>query len=283
MKIVELDSPARQLLASALAAAPVRLDLAAIAIGMMGDPAVDADAVIARLDALGARVRSQASAEVTRGESPLPGLRALQVVLAEEDGLLGRREGYDEPERSFIHRVLETRVGLPITLSVIYVEVARRAGIPLFGIGFPGHFLAGTDLGDRVAVIDPFHGGRLLTQRACEELLAQFAPGMQWSPGLLAPAPTPTIAFRMLTNLKHAYQTRGERERLLETLHLLLAILPDHPGELRARAELLAEMGAHRAALADYRRCHALAADAEGKARLAGVVQALEAKVGAAS
>ncbi len=287
MQVIEVDSGARRLLTGALAMVPPRLDLVAIAIGQLGNPALEPATVTTQLDALGQRVRGWLAEVAAEGPPPrraTPAFaRALAGVLGGEEGLGGRTEGYDEPSRSFIQDVLATRVGLPIALSVIYVEVARRAGIALYGIGFPGHFLCGADVGGEVVVLDPFHGGRVLGRPALEALLARFSPGTQWSPGLLAPAPVPTIAVRMLTNLKHAFEARKQRERLLETLTLLLAVMPDHPGELRARAELLSELGASRAALADYRRCLEVAPEAEGRAALAARVHALEGKLGASS
>ncbi len=247
-------SPAREWLEQALTSDPQRLDLAALAIAALEYPSLDRNGLLARLDALASRVRALAP-----GDAPLDQARALRRVLADEEGFEGDLDQYQSPENSFLNRVLERKRGLPIALSVLYLEVARRAGLPFYGVAFPAHFLIGCGAGADRVMMDPFHQGRLLSESACVALLREVAPHLTYSASLLDPAPVATIAFRMLSNLKREYLERGDGPRALGVIDLMLVLSPDHPSELRARAAILSALGAYRAALADVERCLALA------------------------
>jgi regulator of sirC expression with transglutaminase-like and TPR domain len=268
------QSLARERLVSALAAEPPRLDLAALAIAMLNQPELDAPACLHTLDALAARVQMEVERHTDHGEV-LGGLSALRHVLADIEGFRGNEEDYQAPENSFLDQVLERKVGLPISLSVLYLEVARRAGIPLYGVPFPGHFLVACDSGDHKLVVDPFHGGTILTEEGCKELLRQVAPQLRFNPSMLAPAPVELIVYRMLSSLRRVYLEREECERGLAVVDLLLMLAPNHPGELRTRAALLATLGAYRAALQDVERCLELSPEAPDRDRLELTVREL--------
>lgn len=258
---------ARERLISALAADPPRLDLAALAIAALAHPSLDVAACLHTLDALAAHV--QVEAERHRERDPaLNQLSALRHVLADVEGFRGNTDDYGTPDNSFLDCVLERKVGLPITLSVVYLEVARRAGIPLYGVPFPGHFLVAREVGDHKLVLDPFHGGEILTETGCRELLERVAPQLRFEPAMLTPAPVELIAYRMLANLRRVYLEREEAERGLAVVDLLLLLAPNHPGELRTRAALYATMGAFRAALRDVERCLELSPEAPDRERL---------------
>ena len=269
MSIASTFSPplARERLVSALAADPPRLDLAALAIATLNKPELDVSAHLHTLDALAARVQLEMERHATQGEV-LAGLTALRHVLADIEGFRGNEDEYLAPENSFLDQVLENKVGLPITLSVVYLEVARRAGIPLYGVPFPGHFLVACHSGDHKLVVDPFHGGEILTEEGCKELLERVAPQLKFNPSMLAPAPVELIAYRMLSNLRRVFLERQDGERGLAVVDMLLMLAPNHPGELRTRASLLANLGAYRAALRDVERCLELSPDAPDRDRL---------------
>jgi regulator of sirC expression with transglutaminase-like and TPR domain len=245
----------RERLVAALDSTPERLDHAALAIAALEYPDLDPGVCETALQSLAARVARAPS------DDPLSRLRSLRQILADEERFRGNTDDYDAPENSFVNIVLERKVGLPITLSVIYLEVARRAGIALFGVSFPGHFVVGSQIGENKWVLDPFHGGRILTESGCKELLKQVAPQVTFSAKMIAPASARSICYRMLSNLKRVYLSRGDSERALGVMELLLAIAPDHPGELRARAAIFASLGAYRSALTDVERCLALSPD----------------------
>ncbi|HVG59478.1 MAG TPA: transglutaminase-like domain-containing protein [Hyalangium sp.] len=258
---------ARERLVSALAADPPRLDLAALAIATLANPSLDAPACLHTLDALAARVQLEVERHLEEGPS-LARLRALRHVLADIEGFRGNEQDYYSPENSFLDYVLEHKVGLPITLSVVYLEVARRAGISLFGVAFPGHFLVACNAGNHKLVVDPFHNGDILTETGCAELLRRVAPQLRFDPAKLSPAPVELITYRMLSNLKRVYLEREDTERGLTVVDLLLLLAPDHPGELRTRAVLQSQVGAFRAALKDVERCLELSPEAPDRERL---------------
>lgn len=168
-----------------------------------------ADAGLRRLeDAAGREV------EAARGD-PLAGARAIATVL-EREGFVGDQDTYEDPRNSFLDRVLERRRGLPITLSVLMVHLGRHAGVPLHGIGFPGHFLVGLPVPDAdPVVLDPFRGGQVLEGRVLEELLTRtLGRGREhrkthWREHL-SPASGRDVVVRMLRNLmmhlRHARQ-----------------------------------------------------------------------------
>jgi regulator of sirC expression with transglutaminase-like and TPR domain len=268
---------ARERLVSALAADPPRLDLAALAIATLNHPKLEPSAYLHTLDALAARVQLEVERHASRGPV-LAGLSALRHVLADIEGFQGNEEDYHAPENSFLDVVLERKVGLPITLSVVYLEVARRAGLSLYGVSFPGHFLVACDAGDHKLMVDPFHAGEILTEEGCRELLRRVAPQLRFTRTMLAPAPVELIAYRMLCNLRRVYLEREDAERGLAVVDLLLMLAPNHPGELRTRAGLLATLGAYRAALQDVERCLELSPDAPDRERLEWTARALRAR-----
>jgi len=266
---------ARALLDKALHANPQRLDLAAFAVAALENPALDVQTSQWMLDALSARVLSALKGSV----DPLDGLEALRKVLGEEEGFHGDNVLPADPASSFLDVALQRRQGLPITLSVIYLEVARRAQLPLYGVSFPGHFVVAADVGQGKLVLDPFHWGKLLTEAGCERLLKQVAPHLKFRPDMLRPASVPVIAYRMLANLKRLYLKEGEGPKALRVLDLMLKIAPDHPGDLRSRAAVLSTLGAFRAALKDIERCLELSPTAPDHGSLLMTARALRQRV----
>jgi regulator of sirC expression with transglutaminase-like and TPR domain len=232
---------------------------------------VNEQAVEERLLALSARVTALGEPD---------GLDALVRVLGEDEGFRGDAERYDAPENSHLPTVLERRRGLPILLSIVYVEVARRAGLSLHAVNFPGHVLvAAPSENGFPRVLDPFHGGQLLPHSACEALLHRMAPHLTFDVSLLGPAEVPTIAARMLHNLRRYFVREKELPRALAVQSLLMELLPDHPAELRMRASLLASLGASRAALKDLDHCLVLHPDSPDRAEVERARDALRARV----
>jgi regulator of sirC expression with transglutaminase-like and TPR domain len=266
---------ARELLTRGLKASPPRLDWAACSVASLVDDDFVVEEVEKRLDGLAERVLSQLSS----GADVPAQLAALRQVLVEEEGFSGAASVDDAPPNSALHHVLARKTGLPIALSVVYLEVARRAGLTLVGVSFPAHFLVATPGPGERLVLDPFNHGRLLTGDGCEELLARVAPAVRFTPRLLSPASVQTIATRMLSNLKRSYLARADGERALTVVDLLLMLAPDHPGELRARAGILSALGAYQAALVDVERCLELSPDAPDQRHLRLAARALKHQV----
>lgn len=207
-----------------------RLDRIALAIARLDDDPFDDQITLAALDGWGDRVRTAA-----RGSLHV-GVEAIEGLLAGEVGLRGDEDDYDDPRNSFLPRVLERRRGLPILLSIVYLEVARRAAVPLFGLALPGHFVVGYSLGESsVVAIDPFAGARLLDRSELTAIVERAGSTLQ--PAMLAPATPHTIATRMLRNLVGSYQRRNCTEKVRAAARLLLALEPDSAGALRALSD----------------------------------------------
>ena len=210
--IIDVHEIAAELRA-ALAIEPFRLDLVACAIARLDDEPFDAHAVQVTLDQWADRVH----AAIGRPR-PDPA-EALAVILGGELGLRGDVDEYDHPRNSFLPRVLTRRRGLPILLSVVYLEVARRIDFDLFGLAWPRHFLVGyePEPGELV-VLDPFNGGARLSQDEIERFHDSI--GRPFDPDFVELATPEQIAVRMLTNLSGSYarRERWDRVRAAEAL-----------------------------------------------------------------
>lgn len=231
-------------------------DLAEAALLLAKDeyPALDVGAYLARLDRLGADLRARIPEN-----SPLEQtILALNAFLFEEHGFLGNTDNYYDPRNSFLNEVLDRKLGIPITLSIIYMEIGRRVGLPVEGVSFPGHFLVkfGTDHGD--LVIDPFAGGIPLSEEdlldRLEETYGELPTSPTELPHLLTGADNKDILLRILRNLKAIYAQQQAWDKVLIALNRMLLIAPDSAGELRDRGELHERLECFRAALEDFRQ-----------------------------
>ncbi|HEX9260495.1 MAG TPA: transglutaminase-like domain-containing protein [Acidimicrobiales bacterium] len=210
----------------ALPDAAVPLDEAALLVAACAKPGLDVAHGLARLDDLAAGVR-------------VPTLDGLVDHLFRRLGFTGDSDNYYDPRNSFLDDVIERRLGLPIALSVLTMEVGRRIGVPLWGVGMPGHFLLRDKVDPRV-FIDPFHGGQQLDERGCRRLyLAMRGPGAAWDSSFLNPVERRSIVARMLANLKSFYEQAGDEDALAWVLRLRLAI-PGSTDDGLALARLLA-------------------------------------------
>jgi regulator of sirC expression with transglutaminase-like and TPR domain len=191
----------------------------------------------------------------TSGDSsPQCSVKALNEYLFGELLFTGNREKYEDPRNSCLNEVLERRTGIPLTLSIVYLEVARRAGLPVDGINFPGHFLVRcTDAGTgHHLVIDPFHAGALLSEHNCRLLLRKHVGSeVAFSRSLLAPATRLQILVRMLLNLKRIYVHMRSLPQARDVTELLLAITPSALSELRDRGLLAYQLNDVSGALRD--------------------------------
>ncbi|MEX2194650.1 MAG: transglutaminase-like domain-containing protein [Thermoleophilaceae bacterium] len=187
---------------------------------------VDAATALMELDRLGAELAQVA------GGGPEEQAEACREVLGAQNGFAGDRERYDAPENSMLDVVLERRTGLPILLSIVYVESARRAGVALAGVGLPGHYVVGQFEADPPLLLDPFAGGARLEQP------------MESSPHVRPWGPHET-ALRMLNNVLASYTRRGDLGRAIRAAELRLAL----PLADSGRSALTAELTALRARL----------------------------------
>lgn len=204
---------------------------AVAAIAQIEEPQLDVQAVLAQVDTLAERLRRRLPADA----APLQRLRQLNAYFFHELGFAGNLNDYHDRRNSYLHEVLRTRRGIPITLAVLYIEIAQQIGLPAQGVSFPGHFLVKLALPRGQVVIDPF-SGRTLSREELQERLAPFrahaglAADDEAPLGLFLQAATPReIVARVLRNLRelHRRDRGGERERLsavLERIALLEAV-----------------------------------------------------------
>jgi regulator of sirC expression with transglutaminase-like and TPR domain len=169
-------------------------------------------------------------------------------LLFRDLGFHGNAEDYYDARNSFLNDVLERRTGIPISLSVVYIAVARRVGLELHGTSFPGHFLLVHDRPGWPIVIDAFERGRILEREDCEGLLARFGEA-PWDARVLAPVADLAILRRMLNNLKSIYLGQRDWQRLLRTSNQILVVTPDDHEENFTRGVALAGTGAVRPAI----------------------------------
>ena len=230
------------------------LAAAALAIARVEYPSLDAAPY---LDGL-ARMGQEAAGRIARaGTARLDAVRAFNEYLYDEQGFVGNRTHYDDPRNSFLNEVLERRTGIPITLAIVYLEVARRAGLRVTGVNFPGHFLLrvsdeGPAIDTEFVIIDPFHGGALLSEVDCRELLRQHVGDeAAFDRTLLEPATRHQIVVRMLVNLKRLYVRMRSFPQARFISDLLLTVDPSAISELRDRGLLAYHLQDFAAALRD--------------------------------
>lgn len=236
---------------------------AALLIAQEEQPELDIAAYLGRLDALAASVRSRLSEAPSFADI----IRALNTVLFQEEGLAGNQTDYHDPRNSFLNEVLDRKLGIPITLSLVYIEVGKRLGVPLVGVGFPGHFVVKYEGPDGETVLDPFQGGSTVSQEQMEDKLRTMYgpqnPFIAQLPKLLAPVGKKDILLRMLRNLKQIYTQKEDFERALSVVERILLVAPDHPVEVRDRGAIHHRMGHQQLAVRDFQRYLQLAPKAD--------------------
>jgi regulator of sirC expression with transglutaminase-like and TPR domain len=255
----------------------VGIDLAEAALLVAAEeyPALDVPAYLARLDQLAAG----AARRVPEAGEPRARLQHLIDFLGSEQGFAGDREEYEDPRNSFLNEVLDRGKGLPITLWLVYREVARRLGLAIAGVSFPGHFLGRVEAAPAL-ILDAF-GGRMLGLAECEKLLqAALGAHARLVPEVHLCAATPRqILVRMLSNLKLLYVRRSDYPRALACCERILLLTPDAPAELRDRGIVYEQLECFSAALADLRRSLELAPGDEAAPAVRVKIEDLAARV----
>jgi regulator of sirC expression with transglutaminase-like and TPR domain len=213
--------------------ASIDLAAATLAIARIEYPLLDVSYYLERLGALADRVRSRMRSNPTAREA----IARLNSILFDEEGLRGNRDDYYDPRNSFLNDVLDRKLGIPISLSVIYMDVARRVGFPVVGTGMPGHFLLKHyDAMSGEILIDPFNRGRLVGRAECQQRLDEIYSGqVELKPEFTQAVTHRDILTRVLNNLRQIYFTRRDLSKGLAILDLLLAIPPQSADMLRER------------------------------------------------
>jgi regulator of sirC expression with transglutaminase-like and TPR domain len=245
------DPPLREF-AELTGGADDRVDLAraALAIARWEYPGLDVDAYLERLDALARGVDGE-----RRSADPVGRLHRLREYLFVEQGFAGNREDYYDPRNSFLNDVLDRRQGIPITLSLVLVEVGKRLGLAVEGIGLPGHFIAGARFGDSQILLDPFNAGALVTPETCEALVGRvLGRKVALKPENFAAVNRRQFLARMLANLKGIYWQREAWDRVVGVIDRLLVLDPKAAGEWRDRGVAWTKLGEIRRGLVDWER-----------------------------
>ena len=242
-----------------------KIDLirAALVIARTEYPNLDIEEYAGRIERMARRV-AEAAADLDQQRT----LAALNRVIFEQSNLRGNREDYYDPRNSFLNDVLDRGLGIPITLSIIYMEVAGRVGFPLSGVGMPGHFLL-KHYGDseQEILIDCFNRGDILSRQDCQSRLDEIYSGeMKLRPEFLHPISRRQILTRMLNNLKTVYLSTRNFRKALPIADLILVIYPRSAEDVKQRALLRYSMGLHGLAAEDldeYLKISPTASDAD--------------------
>ena len=184
--------------------------------------------------------------------NPFARLDGLRTYLFDVLGFRGNETDYNDPRNSYLNEVLDRRLGNPLTLSILLLEAARAAGFEARGVGLPGHFVCRVTFAGRTLLVDPYHGGQLISQDDCRQLVAKTTgrPSL-FRASLLDGTSDRAVLGRMLLNLKHIYVKREDYVRALWIVERLLLVNPGDTNELRDRGFLNAHLGHSGAAMAD--------------------------------
>jgi regulator of sirC expression with transglutaminase-like and TPR domain len=216
------------------------IDLAAAALYIAQEeyPQLDVASYLTTLDRMAGQV------QLPSDRYPLKIIQAINRYLYEDLGFRGNSQNYYDPRNSFLNDVIERRMGIPITLSLVYLEIAKRLDFPMVGVGFPGHFLIRPDLEEIGIHIDCFDRGDILFEQDCQQRLQQvYGESVKLEPRFFSPVNPGQFLVRMLTNLKHVYLNRGEVVKCLAAVERILLITPNAPTELRDRGILYYHLG----------------------------------------
>lgn len=252
------------------------IDLASAALLIAAEeyPQVAPEPYLRRLDELAERARDRGWDEM----APVVMVQEVSRVLFEEEGFRGNRMEYYDPRNSFLNDVIDRRMGIPITLSIVYLEVGWRLGIPLHGVNFPGHFLV-RYAGDALQMlVDPFQQGMVRFEDEAQDLLDHVYGGsVRMQPDFLREADRCDILVRLLANLKGTYLNRRDDVRALSAIERILIVRPDSADDERDRGVVLTRLGRDREAAAALQRYLELVPDAPDTARVQLLLDQLKA------
>ena len=252
----------------------VDLAEAALLIAKSAYPDLDVGRYLARIEELARDLRARVPEDSTEAEL----ISALNRFLFEEQGFGPNVDDYYDPRNSYLNEVLDRRVGIPITLSILYIEVGRRVGLPLQGVSFPGHFLVKCKLAEGMVILDPYCGGISLSLQDLQHRLRE-ARGGEVSraivAGMLVSASKKDILVRMLRNLKAIYLEQKDYARALSIIDWIVVLLPAEAGEVRDRGFAYLKLECFRAALEDLERYLQMAPAADDLDEIRGHVVGL--------
>ena len=241
----------RKLLQRFVAQEPIDLARAALAVAREEYPELDEGRYLRMLDELASGVH----AGLPSGASIERRVGRLNSYLFHELGYDGNKTDYYDPRNSFLNEVIDRRTGIPLTLCILYMEVGRRCGLRVDGVGFPGHFLCKVHLDEGELVVDPFSRGQLLgVDEIKRRLQAAVGDQVKFDARVLRAAKPREILVRMLQNLRSVYSERNDMPRALSAVDRLLLLAPENIRGLRERAQLCEQLGGPLAAVRDLEK-----------------------------
>jgi len=250
------------------------LELARVAllVAAESDQDVDIDGELKQLEGWAEELK----ARVTPDLNNLQKLARLRSFVFDDLGFRGDRRDYYSPSNSLLHQVMKRRRGIPLTLSIVFMELGWRIGIPFEGVAFPGHFLVRLPGEPRDLLLDPYKRGMMVHEEDCRQMLLESTGGrMSYDPALTASVGKRDMVARLLHNLKGAYLRAGDDEQALAAVERLLVLHPDDLEEIRDRGLLLFRMGQYGRALDSLNAYLATAAGAADRETIEGHIKTL--------
>jgi regulator of sirC expression with transglutaminase-like and TPR domain len=230
--------------------ADIPLARAALLIAAAEQPGLDVDKQLARLDDL-----AESSDPNRHGSDELRRLHRLREFLFEEQGFAGDHGDYFDPRNSYLNQVLDRRLGIPITLSLVLIEAGRRIGLQMEGVGLPGHFITGARVGGDHVLLDPFNRGELLTREGCGDVVRRaLGRPVRLQEEHFAPVSNRQFLIRMLANLKGIYWRLEAWEKVVRVIDRTLALHARAGGERRDRGTAWINHGRLERGIADWER-----------------------------
>lgn len=228
----------------------IGLARAALLIAAAEHPGLEVDKYVGRLDDL-----ADTALSARRAADPLARLHRLREFLFEDLGFAGNRSDYFDARNSHLNEVIDRRLGIPITLSLVFIEVGRRLGLQMEGIGLPGHFITGARIAGEHVLLDPFNRGAMLTLEACGQVVRQaVGRAVELRPEHFAPVDNRQFLTRMLANLKGVYWRQEAWDKVVRVIDRTLALNPAAAGERRDRGAAWSNMGRLERGVEDWER-----------------------------
>lgn len=238
----------------------IDLAKAALYVAQEEYPGLDVEEYLNALDTMADEVGER----LPSSRYPLRVIQSINRYLYDDLGFVGNQTDYYDPCNSFFNDVIDRRLGIPITLSLVYLEIARRIDFPMEGVGMPGHFLIRPTISEMEIFVDAFNRGEVMFAADCQDKLTQmFQQPVTLRPEFLATVSKRQFLARLLTNLKYIYLKQHQLEKSLGVVERILLLFPDALSELRDRGFLYYQLGYYPQATEDLQKYLKNAPDAE--------------------
>jgi regulator of sirC expression with transglutaminase-like and TPR domain len=268
-----------QAFAKLVSSVPIDVTRAALLIATLEYPSFDAEYYLSKLNLLAQQVLTTlGNTSSSENTDSLTKIDAINKVLFEDEHFHGNEEDYYNPDNSFLNKVLDTHVGIPISLSLVYMEVSKRVGLQVEGVGLPFHFVVRCVLPTEILYIDPFEHGLLLSEQDCRERIRLMSHGKiaRLPRHMFEPIQPRQMLVRMLGNLKNIYLHREDYKKSLLVSEYLLLLIPDNAREIRDRGMMHLQLKHYAKALRDLKTYLKLEPQASDKHEMQEHIQSVQ-------